>query len=397
MRIVKAISILSVAGIAIADPVLDRITVTNSVPMSSTTNLDFAGGFALCPDETILLTGGALILSDNGGVPPGVAMVASLPQGNGWTAYAREMVDVPSSNVNLMVSAVCGIVHNSFSPHLRIVQSSANLNRTSASLDIASASADCPAGFSLVSGGASLRGPGGSVPVQAALVRNRPIGNGWYAVAREIVNVPTNSATLTVHAVCADAGSGLSSPVTASAVSNFTESPNLDSGAAIASCPAGKTVFGGGADILMSNGGLPPTVALTTTEPQSGNRWRGIGWESIHQTRAPLIMSITTFGQCFSTSGVSGVETVSRNFSLSNTSTLLDAVSGAVQCPVGKSMLGGGANIWITNNATPAALALVSSAPSGNGWTATVRETVDLNRPGTVNLTVSAVCAILPP
>jgi hypothetical protein len=397
MRLARANLILCVAGAAFADPLLDRITVSKTVPMPGTASLDMAAGSVACPDETVLLTGGAMVLADNGAVPPAVAVVASTPQGNGWTAWAREMSDVPGGNANLIISAVCGITHDSFSPHLRIVQGSATLNRAPAGLDAAQASVDCPSGYIVVGGGASLQNAAGIAPPQAALVRNRPLGNGWYAVAREIVDVPGSSATLQVQAVCADAGSGISAPAAAGATGVFPESSNLDAGAAVASCPAGKTLLGGGADILASNGGLPPTVALMTSEPSSGNGWSAVGREMINATRAPLTLNATAFGQCFSLSGVSGVETVSRSYQLPNTATLLDAVGGEVQCPAGKSMVGGGARILSSNNGLPPTLALTASGPAGNGWAAAARETADANRSVAVLLTVSAVCAVLPP
>ena len=45
----------------------------------------------------------------------------------------------------------------------------------------------------------------------------------------------------------------------------------------------------------------------------------------------------------------------------------------------------------------PPAIALLASEPSGNGWTASARETADANRSISLLLTVSAVCAVLPP
>jgi hypothetical protein len=397
MRIVGAGISLVFAGVAFADPVLDRITVSQSFPLGSTTSLDMVSGSVTCPDETILLTGGAKVLADNGGVPSSVPLFASAPQGNGWTAYARETTELNSGNVNLIISAVCGIVTNSFSPHLQVVQATATLNRNTSNLDVASATAECPSGFNLISGGASMMTGAGHVPVQVALVRNRPVGNGWYALGREIVSLSAASVTLTVTAVCADGASGLSAPASATATGAFPDAAgSLDIGSATATCPAGKSSLGGGTDILSSNGGVPPQAAIMSSEPSGTTGWFARGREMVDVVRAPLTLNATAVAQCLTLTGVTGLTTVSRAFTLQNSSVAMDAVSGHVQCPSGKTMLGGGARILSSNGGVPPSMALVSTSAFGNGWTATARETLDVNRTVSVVLTVSAVCAILP-
>jgi hypothetical protein len=398
MRLVSAGISLVFAGVAFADPVLDRITVSQSFPLGSTSSLDLVSGSVTCPDETILLTGGAKVLADNGGVPSAVPLFASTPSGNGWSAYARETTDLNSGNVNLIISAVCGIVTHSFSPHLSIVQATAVLNRNTGSLDFASATAECPSGSNLISGGASMMTSAGNVPVQVALVRNRPVGNGWYALGREIVSLTASSVTLTVKAVCADGGSGLSAPTSASATGVFPDvAGTLDLASATATCPAGKSSLGGGTDILASNGAVPPLVAMMSSEPSGTTGWTARGREMIDAVQAPLTLNATAVAQCLTLTGVTGLSTVSRVYSLPNSTVAMDAVSGHVQCPTGKTMLGGGARILASNGAVPPSMALVSTTAFGNGWTATARETADINRTTSVQLTVSAVCAILPP
>lgn len=397
MRLVGAGISLVFAGVAFADPILDRITVSQSFPLGSTTSLDLVSGTVTCPDETILLTGGARVVADNGAIPSSVPIFASTPQGNGWTAYARETTELNSGNVNLIISAVCGIVNNSFSPHLHIEQATATLNRNTSGLDFASASAECPSGYNLISGGASMTTGSGNVPVQVALVRNRPVGNGWYALGREIVSLSASSVTLTVKAICADGASGLSAPTSVSATGAFPDvAGTLDIGSATATCPSGKSSLGGGTDILSSNGAVPPYLAIMSSEPSGTTGWFARGREMIDAAHAPLTHNATAVAQCLTLTGVTGLTTVSRIFSLPNSSVVMDAVSGHVQCPAGRTLLGGGARILSSNNAVSASMALVSTSPFGNGWAATARETADVNRTNTVLLTVSAVCAILP-
>ena len=386
---------------AFADPFLDRITITNAYIMPNTAGtLDMASGSATCPDETILITGGAAIRSDNNGIPGYVALVASSPSGNGWSGIAREMTDYTASTMsnNLVVTAVCGITHQSASPHIQMVTTNVSINRAPAYPDVGSATAACPGGTTLIGGGAEVLGANGLVPLQVALMTSRASGNAWYGLAREMQDYPTSQATLSVRALCADAGSGLSAVEFPSAVGPLADDPSYpDVGSAVASCPAGKSRLGGGAQILSSNGGIPPSVALMTTEPNGTGAWYAVAREMTNIVRAPLTVNVTSFASCATLSGVSGLQVVTRTASLPNTAGILDHAAGAVQCPAGKSLIGGGARIVSSNGGIPPAVALVSDIPFGNGWKALMKETTDSDRSLTVNLTVSAVCAILPP
>ena len=138
-------------------------------------------------------------------------------------------------------------------------------------------------------------------------------------------------------------------------------------------------------------------MTLMTSEPIGTGGWSAVARETQSVVRAPLTVNVTATARCLASPAVSGLEVVSRTVTLPNNSVLLDLVSGSVQCPSGKSMVGGGARILAANNGIPPYLALVTSTPSENGWTALARETSDADRSLGVNLTVSAVCAILPP
>jgi hypothetical protein len=65
----------------------------------------------------------------------------------------------------------------------------------------------------------------------------------------------------------------------------------------------------------------------------------------------------------------------------------------SVDCPGGKRLLGGGANIVIPSG-TRLRIALLSSGPSGNGWTATAFEVV--NTTEAWGIEVFAICATVP-
>jgi hypothetical protein len=383
--------------LASADPLLDRVTVTASFPMPATNNLDLASGSVSCPDETVLLTGGAALLADNNGIPPSVALVSSGPLGNGWTANAREMVDVPGFPLgrNLILTAVCGYTHASFNHHLTIVTASTPLDRSTTYPEIASATASCPANFTLISGGASVEGVDGLVPLGAILMASQPSGNAWYGLVREVGEIGNSQASVVVKAICAD----VSVPVTnVSATAALPDDPTYpDVGFASVSCPSGSQRLGGGAGILSSNNGIPPQVTLMTSEPTGANGWSAVARETQSITRAPLSVNVTANARCLASSAVTGLEVVTRTVSLANNPVLLDWTSGSVQCPSGKTILGGGARILASNNGTPPYVGLVTSLPEGNGWTGVIRETTDNDpSPLTVNMTVSAVCAVLP-
>ena len=113
---------------------------------------------------------------------------------------------------NLVVTAVCGITHNSASPHIHVVTTNVSINRTAVPNypDVGSATEACGAGTVLIGGGAEVLGANGLVPLQVALMTSRASGISGYGVAREMQDYPTSQATLSVRALCADAGSGLS-------------------------------------------------------------------------------------------------------------------------------------------------------------------------------------------
>lgn len=202
---------------------------------------------------------------------------------------------------------------------------------------------------------------------------------------------------LTVSAVCADAGSGISQLQSVSATTTMPNTSGMDMGSAAVSCPSGKTRIGGGAKILSSNGAIPPYTSLLTSEPISGNGWSVLAREIQNTPVSNLAIQVTSIASCASlSSGVSGLEVVTRTATLPNRTGVLDAVTGFAYCPEGKTMIGGGAKIISSNNAIPPYKTLMASAPSGNGWMGVAREAQEATGTLATNLVVSAVCAVLP-
>lgn len=401
-KYLAAAACLAVASVIQADPLLDREIITTAFPLPHVDgDLDMTEGSIACPDETILITGGAWIFSDNNGIPAEIALISSHPNGNGWTAQAREMADTPPSNLadNLLVQVVCGYTHRSGSAHIQVVTTNVTLNRSSGNLDLVQGTAACPSGKTLISGGAKIFANTNLVPQSVVLMTSKATGNSWTATAREVADFPQSPAQLSVRAVCADAGSGISAPQLVTTTVDFPDNPaSLDVAFGSATCPAGKSRIGGGAEILSSNNGIPPYLTLMTAEPTGSNAWSAVARETQAPLRGPIIDRLYTTANCATLSGVTGLQVVTKTFALPAQEGVSDAVTGTVYCPAGKTMIGGGAKILSSNNGIPPFIALMASAPSANGWIGVARETQD-NPPSAItdNLIVSAVCAVLPP
>lgn len=96
--------------------------------------------------------------------------------------------------------------------------------------------------------------------------------------------------------------------------------------------------------------------------------------------------------------GLSSITVANASFTMADNVGSMDLVSGTVPCPSGKTLIGGGAQILASNGAIPPWMALVSSMPTSSGWYALAREMQDqIRTPGTVQLYVYAVCAIVAP
>lgn len=382
------------------DPFLDRETVTKSFYFPTTANMDLAEGTVSCPSEAVLITGGAWILAGNNGIPPYIALMANRPKSEGWYALAREMSnsETATRGTSLLVSAVCGYLNRSASAHIEVVTASYALTRTT-NMDLVSGTATCPAGKTAISGGAQVLADNGSLPESVVLMTSKVQGNGWYALAREIASSPTGIATrLHVSAVCADAASGISDLQTVSATSTMVDNDTyMDISEATAACPAGKSSIGGGAEILASNNGIPPYVTLMTSQPSGANGWYVLGRETQAIDRGTLTVKVTATANCATlSSGVTGLEVVTRKVSIPNQVGAMDALTEMAYCPSGKTMIGGGAKIIASNNGIPPYVALLASSPSANGWKAVARETQDNTLSSPNQLWVSAVCAVLP-
>ncbi|MEO7427215.1 MAG: hypothetical protein ABI036_18650 [Fibrobacteria bacterium] len=287
-KYLAAAACLAATSVIHADPMLDREIITTAFPLPHVDNdLDMTEGSIACPDETIMITGGAWIFSDNNSVPADIALISSHPNGNGWTAQAREMADTPPSNLadNLLVQVVCGYTHRSGSAHIQVVTTNVTLNRSSSNLDLVQGTAACPSGKTLISGGAKIFANTNLVPQSVVLMTSKAIGNSWTATAREVADFPQSPAQLSVRAVCADAGSGISAPQVVTTTVDFPDDPAfLDVAFRSATCPAGKSRIGGGAKILSSNNSIPPFIGLLGSAP-SANGWIGVARET--QDNAP--------------------------------------------------------------------------------------------------------------
>ncbi|HEU4994388.1 MAG TPA: hypothetical protein VFT29_06190 [Gemmatimonadaceae bacterium] len=71
--------------------------------------------------------------------------------------------------------------------------------------------------------------------------------------------------------------------------------------------------------------------------------------------------------------GVTNIETVSQDFAATNVGNG-GIAQGSVDCPSGKVLVSGGAQIKANDGTVPALIALVTSAPGTNGWSGVARE-----------------------
>ncbi|MFI1004294.1 hypothetical protein ACIP10_10705 [Streptomyces galbus] len=147
--------------------------------------------------------------------------------------------------------------------------------------DFERVSVACPTGSVAISGGAETASPGdvndriGLVGSFPEVEVNRPSAQGWIANARDWYGEPV---TVTVWAVCALAPSGY----------EVVTAPHADvpsNQSSTVSCPAGKTVLGGGGEIQGEDSTLTKSYpsAFTSSGPTQwtvegrNNQWSNVG------------------------------------------------------------------------------------------------------------------------
>lgn len=247
--------------------------------------LDFVAGTVDCPAGKTVLSGGAKLVSPNGPKPENVMLLTSKVTGNGWYALARESAETTGSTAVLSVSAVCADAQSGIS-QLQAVSATVDMPNTNG-MDLGSARVSCPSGKTRIGGGAGILSSNGGIPAYISLLTSEPNGNnGWSALAREIQNTPVSALTIRVTST---ASCAVLSPAVhdLQVVTRTVSIPNqtgvLDDMTQFAYCPSGKTMIGGGAKILSSNGGIPPYKTLMASSP-SGNGWMGMAREAREET-----------------------------------------------------------------------------------------------------------------
>lgn len=221
-----------------------------------------------------------------------------------------------------------------------------------------SVSATCPAGKQLLGTGAEINGATGEVVIDDL----RP--NGTTVAAPTSVSVTAyeedpypGNWTVTAYAICANPVAGLSRHTATSAAG---VSP--DFAPVTATCPAGKSLTGTGAEI---NGGLG-AIMLDDLRPNVGP---GTGPTAVtagaYEADPNYVpnWTITAYAICANTAALPGLVRVSSS---SGPGVSPDFDSATATCPAGKRLLGTGAEI----NGALGEVALDDLRPNGGIGTA---------------------------
>ncbi len=174
-------------------------------------------------NTTVTCPAGSIVVSGGFASSSGLRVYHSMMDDNGWRVYAN---NTSGSSKLLNVYAVC--MHNSGgSVTQAFVQDNAVAN------DIAHLDVACPAG-SFVTGGGWVIGSTNPVEIYNSSKKD----NGWQIY---INNSGGDTPLINAYAICLSDVSGSTTQVYESA-----DVPANDIGNAIASCPAGSTITGGG-------------------------------------------------------------------------------------------------------------------------------------------------------
>jgi hypothetical protein len=215
---------------------------------------------ASCPKGT-KVSGGGLKLSD----PHDDYFQGSYPKGKTWTAFGYRASTFPGAS-NVTASAMC--LHGA-----AVSQESKARTLPNSGNDV-SVVAECPKGTELSGGGVELGDPNVD-----GVFGSYPSGkSGWKAVAYR--NTPSGNSQVTSHALCAK-----NVKVTVAKKSE----PLLDGGGvhdAVAKCPSGTVVSGGGAKVSH------PSDYVQGSFAQGDRAWvaQGVGFSDTKVTAYALCL-----------------------------------------------------------------------------------------------------------
>jgi hypothetical protein len=235
---------------------LSYISKTKTVP-STLPNLNGRGtAEARCPsDHPDVSGGGVKIEGDNSGFDLEVA--STNPEGSPPGAWLGEANNTSGSDAEMTTTAVCGKGRFKYRVDTKLISPGGQ-----ATVKVA-----CPSGTKLTGGGVSTEGNSPRVELAATRPFDGADGDpttddGWLGSA----NNGTNSAkTMGVFAACAESGHYKYVHSAPKPLPDNTEAT------AIARCPAGTLVSGGGVE----NSGIDVGAAIETTFPLPDTDWLG--------------------------------------------------------------------------------------------------------------------------
>jgi len=269
--------------------------------------------------------------------------------------------------------------------------------------DEVDASASCAVGTTLISGGALSNTPAPAGPpfLFAEVLKSGPSGNAWFVRYENDASVDLLPS---VQAIClkdrlkvkgADGKPRAVSKVT-QVNTPFTLPPNVAAtnfGRAQfdVACPAGTKIAGGGASFTAID--LEAEIQLMESGPQ-GNGWR-VRYDNDEGVAQTAVASALCLKSKLKVKGLPGndkarskFEQVEQGVALPPQDTNNGRARSTVACPVGATIVGGGAKI---SSATPLAttdIEIEESGAQGNGW----QVTLDNNDAVAQSATVHALC-----
>lgn len=221
----------------------------------------------------------------------------------------------------------------------------------------------CPPGTVPWSGGATFSG--GLPPVGDNINTSAPSGDGWRVRYNNAIGRAGDN--FAVNSVCAKAPHGYTQQFT------VTDNPPFTQSTAIANCPSGTVLLGGG--VFSTSDSV--NAFATSAFPRGPHAYVGVMWNGTPQDE-----QLDVFAMC----GVKPPKyKIVNQPGTTPAAAMTDILTGA-DCPQGTSVIGGGVNI-----ADPRpTVSLGESLPeSRRQWASQILTSAS----GTVTETTSAICA----
>lgn len=258
----RGLAVLLIAGALLVPTVaahaseLEYMSKVKTVPSTLPTLNGRGLAEAACPGSHPQVTGGGVkITGDNNGFDLQVG--STLPQESAQpTRWLGEANNSSGSDAQMTTTAICSKGRFKYPIHSRPIGPGGQATKR----------VSCPSGTKLTGGGVATSGDSPEVQVAVSMPFDGPDGNstpdGWLGSANNGTDSPE---TVTVNAVCAESGQYKY------VQSALVPLPDNTSAAAVATCPPGTVVSGGGVE----NSGIGLGAEIESTFPLPDTDWVG--------------------------------------------------------------------------------------------------------------------------